>query len=75
MKCCETCQTTKVRPSNKVKLVITQTRVKPFQIIVIDTIGPLPESSLGNKYALTLICDMTKYLVTIALPYKKINIF
>ena len=28
----------------------------PFACIVIDTIGKLPTTSKGNKYALTLIC-------------------
>ena len=35
-----------------------------------DTIGSFPRSILGNEYAITLICDLTKYLVTVQIPDK-----
>ena len=31
---------------------------------------PLPHSAYGNKYALPLMCDLSKYLITIAIPDK-----
>ena len=37
---------------------------------MIDTIGPLPRSENGNEYAVTIICDLTKYLVTVPIPNK-----
>lgn len=49
---------------------ITETPQKPFDVVIIDLIGPLPLSNNGNEYALTMICDMTKYLVTSAIPDK-----
>ncbi|XP_067620910.1 retrovirus-related Pol polyprotein from transposon 412 isoform X12 [Eurosta solidaginis] len=70
IKNCKDCLSNKVKPKTKEKLVLTPTPCKPFDILVIDTIGPLPESKYGNKFALTMICDMTKYLVTVAVPDK-----
>ena len=51
----------KVRPKNLEKLVFTPTPTKAFEILVVDTIGPLPKSAYGNKYALTLVCDYNSY--------------
>jgi len=31
----------------------------------VNTIGPLPKAERENEYAVTLICDLTKYLVAI----------
>lgn len=70
---CKKCNLNKVKPGNTEELFLTPTPIKPFDIVVIDTIGPLTESNLGNKYALTLMCDLTKYLVTIAIPEKSAN--
>ena len=38
--------------------------------MVIDTLGPLPVSSNGYKYILTIKCDLTKYLVLVPLIEK-----
>ena len=73
VKNCDKCNLNKVKPGNKEQLVLTPTPIRPFDIIVLDTIGPLPESNYGKKYALTLMCDLTKYLVTIAIPDKSAN--
>jgi len=39
----------------------------------VDTIGPLSKSENGNEYAVTLICDLTKYLVAISVANKSAN--
>lgn len=67
---CSKCNLNKVKPSNTEKLVLTPTPSKAFDIVVIDTIGPLPQSNYGNKYSLTLMCDLSKYLVSIPIPDK-----
>jgi len=41
--------------------------------MIVDTVGPLPKSENGNKYAVTLICDLTKYLVAIPIANKSAN--
>ena len=51
-------------------MTLTKTPVNAFDTVLIDTIGPLPQTESGNEYAVTLICDLTKYLVTIPIPDK-----
>ncbi|XP_067622234.1 retrovirus-related Pol polyprotein from transposon 412 isoform X2 [Eurosta solidaginis] len=70
VKNCKKCLLNKVKPKTKENLVLTPTPCKPFDIVIIDTIGPLPESKYGNKFAVTMICDFSKYLVTVAVPDK-----
>lgn len=64
VKVCENCNVNKVKVANKEYLTFTPTPFKPFDIVVMDTIGLLPQSNFGNKFALTIMCDLTKYLVT-----------
>jgi len=53
----------------KTPLTITDTPIHAFDrvIVLVDTIGPLPKSENGHK----LICDLTKYLVSIPIPNKQ----
>ncbi|KAG9395473.1 Chromo (CHRromatin Organization MOdifier) domain [Carpediemonas membranifera] len=37
-------------------------RVEPFETVQLDTIGPLPESTRGNRYIITIIDSFTKYV-------------
>jgi len=41
-----------------------------FDRVIVDMIGPLPKSEQGNKYAATVICDLTKYLEAIQIKNK-----
>lgn len=50
---------------------LTSTPHTPFDRIVVDTIGPLPITSADNKYAVTIICDLTKYIISIAVPNRE----
>lgn len=68
---CETCNKNKPRQKTKEPMVITTTPQTPFSLIIIDTVGPLPTSPNGNKYILTIICDLSKYLITIPIPNKE----
>ena len=34
---------------------------KPFSEVIIDCIGPLPKTALGNKYLLTIMCKATGF--------------
>ena len=54
----------------KEPMLITKTPQKPFDIVVIDTIGPLPVTSNRYRYILTIICDQTKYLLLVPLVDK-----
>lgn len=71
---CEICQLTKVKPKTREPMVLTPTPQKPFDTVVIDTIGPLTQSCQGNRYAVTMICDLTKYLVVAPVPTKEASV-
>lgn len=71
VKTCESCMLNKVKAGNKEPLVLTDTPFKMFDKIVIDTIGPLPLSQAGNRYAVTIICDLTKYVIATSIPDKE----
>lgn len=51
-------------------MIKTETPLSSFETIIVDTIGPLPKTEQGNEYALTVVCDLTKYLVSIPMPNK-----
>ena len=42
----------------------------PFACIAIDTIGKLPATSSGNRYALTCIDLLTSYIIAVPMPDK-----
>ena len=42
----------------------------PFTCIAIDTIGKLPTTSSGNRYALTCIDLLTSYIIAVPMPDK-----
>lgn len=63
VKSCELCKKNKVITHTKEKFKVTTTPTKPFEVVSIDTVGPLPRSNHNNRYALTLQCDLTKYIV------------
>lgn len=71
IKTCNTCKLNKPIKSGLENLTITPTPQKAFDSLIIDTIGPLPESINRNKYALTVICDLSKFLITIPIPDKE----
>lgn len=70
---CTNCNVNKPRNKVKVPLCITSTPQKPFDIVIVDTIGKLPKSNNGNFYAITVLCDLTKYLIAIPIPNKEAN--
>lgn len=67
---CPKCLLNKVKSSTRQPMAITPTPQKAFDTIVIDTIGPLAKSNAGNQYAITMICDLTKYLITVPIRDK-----
>lgn len=70
VKSCDQCKKNKALSKTKEPLVLTTTPVSAFDIVLIDTIGPLPKTENGNEYAITIACDLTKYLVTIPVQNK-----
>lgn len=68
---CEKCKLNKPRPGTRVPMAITATPQKAFEYLIIDTIGPMNKTIYGNVCAITLICDLTKYLITLPIPNKE----
>lgn len=64
IKSCENCKLNKHAQYTKEEMVITETPVEPFDSLIIDLIGPLTTSN-GKLYIVTIICDLTKYLVCV----------
>ena len=59
---CAECQRRKlVRFKTKQLMRITTTPSKAFEILEMDIVGPLSVTVSGNKYILTLQCNLTKY--------------
>lgn len=69
---CAKCTTNKVKPGTRAEMIKTPTPLKPFDTMIIDTVGPLRGTN-NNKYALTMMCDLSKYLISVAMPNKEAN--
>lgn len=67
---CHICKLSKPNRKTREELLLTETPCKPFDIVQIDTIGPLTKSNCGNQYAVTIIDEMSKWLVIIPIANK-----
>lgn len=67
---CQKCQLNKVKIKNIEPLQLTDTPNTSTEKIIIDTVGPLAKSSNGNQYAVTILDDLTKYLVMVPIQSK-----
>ena len=67
---CQECQLRNLQKPYYINLHqdIAQT---PQDHISIDLIGPYNTTSQGKSYALTMVCNITGYLMTTAIPDKK----
>lgn len=70
VKNCDLCNKNKSGKTGKEPMYHTPTPEKPFSKIQIDTIGPLPITIKGNEYALTIMCELTKYLIAVPMANK-----
>jgi len=70
VKNCDQCNKNKSGKNFKEPLIKTTTPEKAFDRVQIDTIGPLPKSASQNEYALTIVCELTKFLIIVAVPNK-----
>lgn len=71
VKRCHECQINKPKVKNIEPLKLTSTPQRTFDKVVIDTIGPLHRSIEGNAYVVTMMCDLSKYLVSVATKNKE----
>lgn len=71
VKNCHDCQTNKVKTHTKAPMCISDTPIKQFDKLSIDTVGPLQMTENGNKYILTVLCNLSKYLIVIPIANKE----
>lgn len=70
VKKCELCKRNKHFTQVKASAIITTTPIKPFEVVSIDTIGPFPLSINGNRYAVSMQYDFTKFIILVPVPDK-----
>lgn len=66
---CEQCKINKQTKHTKEKLTITDTPGTSFEVVSIDTVGPLRLTN-NNRYILTMQCDLTKYVIACPMETK-----
>lgn len=62
VKKCEKCQRNKFTRGTKMPMILSGVSKLPFDRVYVDIVGPLPESENGNKYILTMMDDLTRYV-------------
>ena len=70
VKNCKKCQINKSKIKHVEPMVITPTPQQPFDIVCIDTVGPFFKSD-NNVYAVTMQCELTKYVIIAPIPNKE----
>lgn len=70
---CDNCQKCKYSNLRKQPMSITTTATSAFQKIFLDLVGPLELDENGNRYILTLQCELSKYVEGYSLPNKEAN--
>lgn len=68
---CHECSINKARANTKIPMCITDTPERPFETLSVDTIGPLAVTENQNKYAITVMCNLSKFLICIPIPNKE----
>lgn len=71
---CEKCKLNKIYRHTKERTIITTTPTKPFEILAIDTAGPFGLTNKGNRYILSIQCNLSKYIVLIPVPTKEASV-
>ena len=70
VKNCDKCLRNKQTKNIKEEMIITDTPTTSFEIVEIDTVGPLRLSN-GYRYILTMQCNLTKYVVAYPIETKE----
>lgn len=65
---CEICQRNKISRHTKQPLIITSIPLTCFETIFIDHVGKINPPVDGKAYILTVICDLSKFAIAIAVP-------
>lgn len=67
---CSTCAKQKPKKKTEVPLYPADRGQKPWELIHMDLVGPLPSTNSGNKYVLVVVDSFSKYTELVALPSK-----
>jgi Integrase zinc binding domain/Integrase core domain len=67
VKRCLKCQQNKAARNTKMPMELVKVASEPFEKIYLDIVGPLEESNQGNKYILTIMDDLTRFMDCYAL--------
>ena len=70
VKVCDPCQRRKEDREFVVPLGEVDEPRAPFEVTSMDITGPYLKTPLGNKYLLTFICHLTKYVEAFPIPIK-----
>jgi transposase InsO family protein len=68
---CPSCQKNKAPPRWKHGELQLFPASEPWQIVVIDIFGPLPQSVRGNRYILVISCKFSRWVILVAMPDMK----
>ena len=49
-------------------MIITDTPIDTFDKVSLDTVGPLPVTSDGNRHILTMQDNLSKYYIAVPIP-------
>ena len=65
---CVPCQKAKATLHSRAHLTRPKTFRKPWDVVGIDFFGPLPRTSSGNRFVLTVVDAFTRFTILFALP-------
>lgn len=68
VKKCAKCQRSKATRQIRAPLQLTKVSSLPFEKVFIDIVGPLPVSMNGNKYILSMVDDLTRFVEFTSIP-------
>lgn len=71
VKSCVSCKMNKHKVRTNEEFVHTTTPAKAFDLISLDTVGPFTRSLKGHRYALSVQCDLSKYVIMTPLVDKQ----
>lgn len=71
LKTCHDCQLNKPSTKTLQPMCLTNSPIKAFDIVTIDTVGPFLRTPKANTYLITIECELTKYLVAIPIQNKE----
>lgn len=68
VKSCNICQLTKTGKATRMKMILVSPAKFPFEKIYLDVVGPLPVTEDGNKYILSIMDDLSRYMNCYPMP-------